>query len=299
VSPPPSSTFFTAAPEWQWLVVLYFFVGGLAGGSYFLAVLIDLFGTPADRRLARYGYYVAFAGALASGILLTVDLTRPERFWHMLLQSETFAPMFKYWSPMSVGAWALLVFGGFTLLSLLGALAEAGTIRWREPAVLRPPGVVGTVIGVLGALVGLYVAGYTGVLLAVTNRPIWSDTPLLGLLFLVSAASISAALLLLLGHSLGVRTPGLGALERFDRWVIVLEFLVLVAFLASLGAVFRVWLSWWGVALLIGVILVGMLAPLALEWRGRWRASVPVAAALVLTGGFLLRVVIVFTSEGL
>jgi hypothetical protein len=38
--------------------------------------------------------------------------------------------------------------------------------------------------------------GYTGVVLAVTNRPIWSDTPLLGMLFVVSAASISAALMI-------------------------------------------------------------------------------------------------------
>ena len=50
----------------------------------------------------------------------------------------------------------------------------------------------------IGGIFGFYVAGYTGVLLAVTNRPIWSDTPLLGLLFVVSAASISAALMILL-----------------------------------------------------------------------------------------------------
>ena len=38
----PSSTFFSAPPEWGWLIALYFFFGGLAGGSYFLASLIDL-----------------------------------------------------------------------------------------------------------------------------------------------------------------------------------------------------------------------------------------------------------------
>ena len=31
----PSSTFFSAPPEWGWLIALYFFFGGLAGGSYF------------------------------------------------------------------------------------------------------------------------------------------------------------------------------------------------------------------------------------------------------------------------
>ena len=51
----PSSTFFTASPEWHWLIIGYFFIGGLAGGCYFLAVLIDFFGRPEDRALARLG----------------------------------------------------------------------------------------------------------------------------------------------------------------------------------------------------------------------------------------------------
>ena len=33
----PSSTWFTASPDWGWFIVLYFFLGGLAGGCYFLA----------------------------------------------------------------------------------------------------------------------------------------------------------------------------------------------------------------------------------------------------------------------
>ena len=93
-----SDTFFTTAPHWRWLIVLYFFVGGIAGGSFFLAAMLDLFGAPRDRPTMRVGYYVAFVGAVLSGILLTWDLDRPERFWHMLIQSERGIPMFKYWS---------------------------------------------------------------------------------------------------------------------------------------------------------------------------------------------------------
>ena len=47
----PSDTYTTASPEWHWLVILYFFFGGIAGGSYALAALIYLFGAPDDRRL--------------------------------------------------------------------------------------------------------------------------------------------------------------------------------------------------------------------------------------------------------
>ena len=43
-----SDTLFTAAPHWRWLIVLYFFIGGIAGGSFFLAALLDLFGRSQD-----------------------------------------------------------------------------------------------------------------------------------------------------------------------------------------------------------------------------------------------------------
>jgi formate-dependent nitrite reductase membrane component NrfD len=52
----------------------------------------------------------------------------------------------------------------------------------------------------------------------------------------------------------------------------------------------------------VGVVLLGILAPLALHWRPRalGRAlTAPVAAALVLFGGFMLRVVIVMSSSGM
>ncbi len=291
----PSSTFFSVAPEWGWLVVFYFFVGGLAGGSYFLAVLIDFFGRPEDRPLARLGYFISFPCIVLSGILLTLDLHRPERFWHMLFQSNTLRPMFKPWSPMSIGSWALAIFGFFCLISFLSALAESGALKWPAFRRLRPPGIFGAILSVIGGLLGFFVAGYTGVLLSVTNRPIWSDTPLLGLLFIVSAASISAALMLLLAERSRWTMPGVRALHRMDAWVVALELIVLVAVVISLGPVARAWLNVWGLVLVLGVVLIGMLAPLALYWRN---LNATAAAALVLIGGFILRLVVVFSAQG-
>jgi formate-dependent nitrite reductase membrane component NrfD len=305
----PSSTWFTTAPHWQWYIVFYFFIGGLAGGCYFLAAVIDLFGRRADRPLARLGYYVAFPAVLVSGLLLTVDLSRPFRFWHMLIERNTLGPMFKFWSPMSVGAWALLIFGFFTFLSFLAAFADDDRVRqpalrkfqWAGFRTLRAPSLVGRIIAVLGGIAGFYIAGYTGILLAVTNRPIWSDTPLLGMLFVVSAASTSAALLILLAQRGGWRLPGLVDLHRFDDWIIVLELMVLVAVVVSLGPVLRAWLNAWGVLLVVGVMIVGMIAPLVLSIRARrfgtWNTTT--SAILVLVGGFLLRVVVVLSSESI
>ena len=295
------STLFTAPPDWQWLIVLYFFVGGLAGGCYFLGALVDFFGRSADRPLARLAYGVAFVMTLASGVLLILDLTKPQRFWHMLIQSERGMPMFKPWSPMSLGSWALLIFGLFAFVSFLASLAEADRIRGPALAALRPPRVPGAIFTTVGGLLGFFVAGYTGVLLAVTNRPIWSDTNLLGLAFVVSAASTSAAFLLLLAWRRRTLSPGLRALERFDAWVLILELVVLVALVASLGSLARLWLNAWGVLFGLGVVGLGIVVPLILQWWRGPRAGfgVPAAAALVLLGGFLLRIVIVFSSESL
>lgn len=297
------STYFTEAPHWQWLIVLYFFVGGLAGGSYFLAVLIDFLGRWEDRPLARLGYYIALPAVILSGILLIVDLSRPDRFWHMLIQSNTGWPMFKWYSPMSIGAWGLLLFGAFTFVSFLAALADAGRLeRWPWLSRLRPPGVLGAIVAVLGGILGFFIAGYTGVLLAVTNRPIWADTTLLGLTFLVSAASSSAALLILLGHRRRRAESGIHALERFDTMALILELVVLAALVASLGSLAWAWFNAWGALLVVGVVVLGILVPLLLHARPRLIGpdlGVAVAAVLVLVGAFLLRLVVVMSSEGL
>jgi formate-dependent nitrite reductase membrane component NrfD len=297
-----SDTFFTSSPHWTWWIVFYFFVGGIAGGAFLLASLLHLAGRPADRPLVRLGYYVAFVGAIISGILLTLDLNRPERFWHMLIESHTGQPMFKSWVPMSVGSWGLLLFGLFAFLAALAALSEerpgARLLQSAPVRVLGRPG-PSAVIAVLGSVFGLFLAGYTGVLLAVTNRPIWADSNLLGLLFLVSGASTGAAALTLLaiwrraGHPASIDWLG-----WFDRRVLILELVVLTLFVVSLGSVAQVFLGWWGLILLLGVVGVGILAPLLLERKRGSRASHRLArsAYLVLLGGFLLRVVVLFSS---
>jgi len=292
-----ASTLFTQAPHWRWLIILYFFIGGLAGGSYVVAAMIDFFGRRTDRPLARLGYYVAFPGAVVSGIILTFDLSRPLRFWHMLVQSDTMRPMFKGYSPMSVGAWALLLFGAVALLGFLAALGEGGRIHAAGLAALRPPSVLGCVITGIGGLLAFFLAGYTGVLLAVTNRPIWADTPLLGLNFVVSAASTSIALMLLLGGRSVGPAGDLAALRRFDVRVLVFELIALVALVISLGSLARLWLNVWGVWLVVGVVIVGILLPLVMHFRAPPGARGALASLLVLVGGFLFRVVIVLSSE--
>ena len=293
-----SDTFFSGAPHWTWLIILYFFVGGIAGGGSLLAAVVDWFGAPEDRPVARTGYNVAAVGAIISGALLTIDLGRPLRFWHMLFQSANLPTlMFKGWSPISFGAWGIFLFGLFSVLAALGGMAEEG--RLHNPVLRAVGGAVrGTlakVVGGVAGLLGLFIAGYTGVLLSVTNRPIWADGPWLGALFLASGVSTGAAALILLAPGRGATEQSLARLSAFDTKALVVELIVLVLFVASLGAVNRVWLSFWGLVLLVGVGF-GILAPLRMHAQ---RRSLAGAARLVLLGGFLLRLATIFASEGI
>jgi protein NrfD len=275
----PSSTWFTLEPQWGWMLALYFFFGGLAGGCYFLAALIDLFGREEDRPLAKIGYWIALPCLVIGALALLMDLKRPLRFWHLLVENNTFLPMFKYWSPISIGSWALVVFGAFCLAAVLG-------LRHR-------------IVVSIGALVGLYIAGYAGVLFSVTNRPVWADTPLLGMLLLVSGVSISAALMALLGGRWRPGAPAVATLGRIDMQVLVLTMIVLVALIFTLGAAAQALLAWHNILLLLATVLVGMVAPLVLHWRKDWLGGAATAAALVVVGGFLLRTLIVFAPYGI
>jgi protein NrfD len=296
----PSSAWFTAHPEWHWLVVVYFFFGGLAGGCYVLAAVIDLMGRSRDRPIARVAYLTVLPCLAISAVALILDLSRPDRFWHLLVEVHTWKPLFQLWTPMNAAAWVLVAFGFIALLSSLAAAAEAGWLRWPSALRLRPPGAPGTVISILGALLGLYVASYEGALLAFTSRPVWSETPLIGTVLVLTALSMAAAYLVLVGRWRAWDLPGMRALQRIDAQALVLALLVLVALVVSLGASARALLSPFNLALLAAVLLVGFVAPLALRVReGRLGGhAVAAAAALALAGGFLLRTLIVFSPYG-
>ena len=292
----PSDTFYTSPPHFRWWIILYFFIGGISGGALLVASLLRLFGTREDSHFIRLGVYISFVGCVVSGILLTVDLGVPLRFWHMLVQNNTGRPMFKWWSPMSAGAWGLLVFGFFSFLATIRALWDDKRLTWSTLEYLErgPINTFGAIGGILG---GLFLAGYTGVLLSVTNRPIWADSSWLGLLFLLSGISTSVAAMLLVARWQNVRIASTEErLKRFDRIALILELVVLVAFLVSLGAVARAFLNAYGVLLLLGVIGVGILMPLRMA-RDAASHNVATASILVLFGGFVLRVVVLLGSD--
>ena len=289
---------FVASPEWHGLITAYFFLGGIAAGAYAVLSLAGLFGGEDDSRAARGAAYLAFPLVGVCGVLLIVDLGRPERFWHMLVQSETLRPMFKWWSPMSIGSWGLTAFSAFSFASFAGVLAEdrwLGLGRWSSLAGRLRRGWIGRAFELGGAGSAFFLGAYTGTLLSASNQPIWARTSWLAPLFLASSASTGIAALVLCAawRSRDLPREALERLEWLDGFAIVLELILLAAFAVSLGPLAgRAFGRWPGVLIPAFVVPAGLLAPLGARlFRGR--PATFLSAALVLIGGLALRYAIV------
>ena len=297
----PPAEHFASAPEWQWWILAYFFFGGISGGSYALGTLLRLVGDPRDRSASQLAYIASFIALIPCPIFLMADLGQPLLFWHMLVDASPGGGLaFRPDSPMSLGSWALLLFGLFSFVSFLGALAERGTVRALAPLARGMAGLPATIWGVIGTGLGFFICGYTGVLLAVSNQPVWSDAGwALGGMFLASALAGAAALLLLLARTRRDVDPDTTVrLEAADRYFVILETILIVLFLVTLaiagtiGKVLGVWIVLWL------VVIIGLAVPMVMLRSNAARRWPPVAAPLLaLLGVLALRALVIFSAQ--
>jgi formate-dependent nitrite reductase membrane component NrfD len=293
---------FVRSPEWTWYILGYFFFAGLTGGLYAIGTMLRLWGRPGDEAVAREAFRWAFPILVLCPILLTVDLGSPLRFWHMLVATTPGQGglIFRYWSPMSVGSWVLLVYGFFAFVSFLDVI---GWLPGAKAAAPSSRGVTavggGRLFNVIGALLGLFVASYTGVLLSVSNQPVWSDTWTLGGLFLASGLSGAAALLAAVARRDAAGAGTEARLHLADGYFALIELvwiLLLFATLAAAGTLSLVLRAPWIVLWLI--VVIGLIPSLmSLAGRNRPRVSAAVFALLVLVGVLALRAVIIFSAQ--
>jgi formate-dependent nitrite reductase membrane component NrfD len=296
---------FVRSPQWTWYILFYFFFAGIAGGAYLVGTLLRLSGDARDEPAARVAFYVCLPATLICPILLTADLgVSWWKFWHMMVDvtpGDT-GLNFKYWSPMSVGVWALLVFGFFVTVSAVDAW-----MRNRGGGII--PMVVNRAFNIIGAIVAIFIASYTGVLLSVSNQPVWSDTWVLGGLFLASGLSGSAALIALLIRNRPDAGFSLGRLHQADGYFSVLELALIIVFFITIGAAGALarelpWLPLWAIA-------VAGVAGSLVEARGHMRMRAEggsgtvagvrldtvVVSVLVLSGVVALRAAVIFSAQ--
>jgi formate-dependent nitrite reductase membrane component NrfD len=284
------------SPHWPFLIDVYFFLGGLAGGAFVFATAAQILNPRRYRDVVRVGYYLALAALIPCPLILIVDLGVPSRFLNMLAR-------FNVDSPMSMGAWALL---GFSVCAGLAALftflEDLGRARDMTGAK--------RLVGVIGSAFGFFLAAYPGVLLGATARPLWIEGHALGALFLAVGASTGAAAMALILALMGRRAADQVTSVRIMTVVaLVIQIVAVIAFVASVqssGSVAaasalklltagQFALLFWG-----GAIVIGSVLPLILglvDLRRRSFGLTALTSLLVLVGGFLVKYVIMAAGQ--
>jgi formate-dependent nitrite reductase membrane component NrfD len=289
---------------WGWEVPVYLFLGGLAAGVMILSAL--LLARPGER--SRAARWLPFAAPLLVSVgmgALFLDLAHKLYVWRFYLA-------FRWTSPMSWGAWILLLVYPVSLLVALASLSAAdaeglaarlgragpwvGRARAFALARLAP-------LRQASLATGVALGIYTGILLSTLGaRALWSSA-LLGPLFLVSGVSAGAAFLMLFPLSEDERR----FLARWDVYAMGLEVLVILLLLAGLatgGAASReaaglllggrYTAEFWTLVVGVGLAVPAVLSALEHRLHLRWTL---VAPALVLLGGLSLRFILVAAGQ--
>ena len=289
---------------WGLMIVIYLFTAGLSAGSMITSNLAFLYGGKDFERVSRFGAYISpFPISLGLGVLL-LDLGSPFNFYRLFLTLQTR-------SPMSYGSWAILLFTGLSAIYLYLWLPEKyqvlGQIKrsetWKKWLSKFMP------------FLSVGVASYTGLLLNAAVRPLWSS-PLLPVLFLVSALSTGVASVILLSTLSPwqrARHQELHALTKADALLIILECLIILIMIVmgrldsvSVSMAFGsllygqyAWIFWF---LIVGL---GLVLPFSLELMElkdkvpvKWALPVTISSSfLVLFGGFFVRYIITYAGQ--
>ena len=290
---------------WGWEIPVYLFLGGMAAGTLFLSGLLSLRAGPRSRAVRALPFLAPLLLALGMGALF-LDLSHKLHVWRFYLA-------FRWTSPMSWGAWILLIVFPVAILYGSGTLSDEDVAALRA----RAPRLAKVILfrrdcaqknqrrlrmAAMIAAVGL--GGYTGVLLSSLGaRALWGSA-LLGPLFLVSGISSGAALVMLLPVSPEERAH-LGRADLHAMWLELGLLLFFLAGLATGGEASRA-----AAQLVLGgpytapfwalVVIAGLVVPATMELLERrlHLAVTAVAPALVLAGGFALRWILVAAGQG-
>jgi formate-dependent nitrite reductase membrane component NrfD len=299
---------------WDWRVAIYLFLGGLSGGLMTMSAINYL---RPGRKGPLQGVCCWQIPVLAP-ILLSIGLIflglDLERKLHGYLFYTTFKPL----SPMSWGAWIVLIIFPVMILYALAALPDEvkggmkkGFIKNMADAMAPHLAFLAKLNVVFGVLLSIY----TGILLSTfVARPLWNSA-ILPLLFLASGMSTGAAVMIIVAKSKEVKL----FFTKLDIWLILGELLVLallfyghytgdaahqaaiMPFFNSSHETFPYFLS---------IIVIGIVLPLAivmkfLEVTGKHTEEVTgfglflmtTSAILVLIGGAIVRFALVYAGQ--
>ncbi len=286
---------------WSWQIPTYLFLGGLVAGMMLISGYFLFKGRHKEENCSCY-YLPLFSIVLLSlGMLfLFLDLEHKYYFWRLYTT-------FQITSPMSWGAWILMLVYPALLLNIL--------MRVPKPIIKRIPKLEGIsknfnkhpwgikITGIANMILGGMVGMYTGILLSSLGaRPLWSSA-VLWLLFLISGLSGAAAFVHLIAKNVYERE----LLAKADNGFLVIELFVIAMLIISLLTSSKSHMaaalillsgpfasSFWVFVLGIGIIIPLIIQLLAVNHKIH---HTPVAPILVILGGLILRFVIVAAGQ--
>lgn len=278
---------------WGPMVAWDLFLGGAGAAAYLVGVISERLGGR-FARLAKPGIIAGPIMVALGALLLLLELGQPTRFYMGFNQPNS--------SIMSVGIILITLFIVLGILHIIFTLFNIGV----KGGALKTWGTLTSVIGV-GVMI------YTGLLLAmVTAVPFW-NTPLLPLLFFISALATGLATVMLIaglqrwvspqrvpaeevGGAIKGLFPVLALLLVLEGLVWFLQLFVMSSggVVASESANFLI-SGGYAVTFWAGVVVVGIVVPLLVWWISRKAAPstlsdmAVLAAICVLAGGVMLR----------
>jgi formate-dependent nitrite reductase membrane component NrfD len=299
-------TKYVLPPEWEWPITLALFIAGIASGTYAAMGIIHFAGDKNDQPVAYRLGFVPLPLMLVVPLLLIVDLGQPGRFLNLLFTSsgatERGGPlMFNPNSPMNWGSWAMVIFGLFAAIAFADALHHSGRMRfgWLEPISHN------VLVLAIGEILALVVSGYSGVLVNVTNQGVWSDTWLMGALFICFSELSGMAAALIVSDRMGA-TRTSAAIRTALFYSAAVSAIVLVVFLGSLAtqqdgslaALVGTLHEFVGPVFWVGAVGLALLVPLlALSPRRMLPlANASLVGVLVLVGVLAFRYAVFFSA---
>lgn len=286
---------------WSWQIPVYLFLGGLVAGMMIISGYFMFSGRYKETKCSCFYLPLLSFLFLSLGMLsLFMDLEHKLFFWRLYTT-------FRITSPMSWGAWILLLVYPALILNIIIRVPDfirnriSKTGEWSDK-IKKHPFVIKS-IGVLNMVLGALLGVYTGILLStLTGRPLWNSS-VLGILFLVSGLSSAAAFVHMIARDVYERE----LLAKADNSFLTLELIVVALFFIGLTTTSASQKE--AAALLISgpfsavfwvfVIGIGMVIPLFIQLLAvnHKIKHTPVAPIMVLAGGVLLRFVFVYAGE--
>jgi protein NrfD len=286
---------------WSWEIPVYLFLGGMVAGMMIIAGYFIFSGRNKESNCTCYAIpFTSFILLSAGMFALFLDLAHKQYVWRLYTT-------FQFTSPMSWGAWILLLVYPALIANILirpplWMSQRIPKLREISVKIQSHPFLVKN-IGILNMILGMMLGAYTGVLLSTMGaRPLWNSS-LLWVLFLVSGLSTAAAYV----HLVAKNKEESELLAKADNGFLVVELFVMVMLFLGLmssagphieaaqlllngpyAPVFWVFVIGLGIVIPLGIQL------LAVNHKIK---HTPIAPIMVIVGGLILRFVIVSAGQ--